>query len=154
MLVECEFLLEMLFCTDLLQCVAHCLVIEVIVCLSPSAKKTLKCCCTSRMLNLFVLVRIFPDFAHARNLCAHALNSVHTCPGTHAHEIVMSFITQKTQAKTLKITFFNWMTLAFDLWPSNSSKWFSRDRHGQLTDRHRHTHRRLCFYNLYRWRER
>ncbi len=39
-----------------------------------------------------------------------AQHSAHT-----AHEILLPFITQKTQAKTLKITFFNWMTLIFDL---------------------------------------
>ena len=51
-----------------------------------------------------------------RIICMHMREILHT----HAHEILMPFtlpfsITQKTQAKTLKITFFNWMTLTFEL---------------------------------------
>ncbi len=55
---------------------------------SKDSGKRLKCCCTSRVPDLFVLAHKFRDFAHvhARNLHAHAQNlrvhvwnSVHTC---------------------------------------------------------------------------
>ncbi len=47
-----------------------------------SFKKPLKCCCTSHMSDLFVLVHIFRHFVHAyaRDLHVHAQNSAHTLP--------------------------------------------------------------------------
>ncbi len=85
--------------------------------------------------------------------------------------------TQVTPCETLKITFFNLVTLTFDLWPwhLDSSKILARstpvpnfgclrqtDQPWEcwLTDAHTHrhtatqTHRRDRFYTLYRWRGR
>ena len=72
-------------------------------------RKTLKCCGTSRVPNLFV--RIILDFAHmhAQNSCAHARNSVHTCTWN-----LNAIYHTETQAKSLKITF---QLDDLDLWP-------------------------------------
>ena len=65
-------------------------------------RKTLKSCCTSRVPNLFVLARRFRDFAYPH---AQICVCMHEIQCTQAHEIIMPFITQKTQAKTLNIAF-------------------------------------------------
>ncbi len=132
-------------------------------------KKTLKCCCTSCLPNLFALARIFRDFshvtarnfcAHARNLHAHAGNSAHT-----AHEILMPFITHKNHECQNSKNYLFWLD-DLDLWTCPRyyqgqslyrisrlyAKWFSGESANRHTDTH--THRRLRFYNLDRWRGR
>ena len=127
-------------------------------------RKTLKCIYTSHVPNLFVLAHIFHDFerAHAK-----------FCAWMHMKPLyaLISNIWQKDQAKLQNYVFLQhgldlWsMTLTIELLQDvikvNSCTKFcdhtsirsaARVPTDWQTDRQ--THRRLRFYNLYRWRGR
>ena len=80
-------------------------------------QKTLKCCCTSRVPNLFMLARMFRDFLHACVRNMHAC--VHNFPMNTQDTFVYTNVKYRTESpgQNSKITFFDWMTLTFDPWP-------------------------------------
>ncbi len=127
-------------------------------------KKTLKCCCTSRVPNLFCLRTCFV-IMHMREILHMNAHETFACTN-------VSYRAENPDQSS-KITFFNRMTLTFDLWPwpSNSSERSSRsipipnlvtvcqsvqpwECSQTDTHTHRQTDRPLRFYNLDRWRGR